>query len=127
MKEVKYNNRGYIVDTIYGKEIVRNCDSNVAKMKIYEWCYYKVFHWGYFSEGFGLIVEQGLEVLKNTFYFIVNLVSILLSPLVLVCMARIDIKRSQNSVKKFEKMFNAQLREIDQKEFNQLTKEYTGN
>lgn len=102
MKEVKYNNRGYIVDTIYGKEIVRNCDSNVAKMKIYEWCYYKVFHLGGVSEGLGLIVEQGLEVLKNTFYFIVNLVSILLSPLVLVWMAQRDIKRSQNKVGKHQ-------------------------
>ena len=39
----------------------------------------------------------------------------------------VTIDGMNDSVKKFEKMFNTQLREIDQKEFNQLTKEYTGN
>ena len=97
-RELKYNNKGYIVDTIYGKETVRNCDSNVAKMKIHEWCYYKVFHWGYFGSGFRMLVELGLEILTNLFYFIINLVLIPLSPLVLVLMARNDIKRSRYKV-----------------------------
>lgn len=100
MRELKYNDKGYIVDTIYGKDVVRQCDSNIAKMKIYEWCYYKVFHWGYFGEGFGLIAEQGCEVFKNLIYFIINLIAIILSPLVLVLMARKDIKCSQNEVRK---------------------------
>ena len=37
----------------------------------------------------------------------------------------VTIAGMNDSVKKFEKMFNAQLREIE--DFNQLTKEYTGN
>lgn len=39
----------------------------------------------------------------------------------------VTIAGMNDSVEKFEKMFNTQLREINQKEFNQLTKEYTGN
>lgn len=98
MSKLKYNDKGYIVDTIYGKDIVRKCDSNISKMNVFEWCYYKVFHWHYFSEGFGLMAEQGLEVFKNLLYFTINLVAILLSPLVLVLMAREDIKRSRHEV-----------------------------
>lgn len=100
MRELKYNDKGYIVDTIYGKEIVRMCDSNIAKMKICEWCYYKVFHWGYFGEAFGLILEQGGEVIKNLVYFIINFMAIILTPLVLVLMAHKDIKSSQQEVGK---------------------------
>ena len=99
MKEVKYNNKGYIVDTIYGKEIVRNCDSNVAMMKVYEWCYYKVFHWGFFRGASELVLEQSFEVFKNILYLIINLSCITLSPILLPLMARKDIKNSQNVMK----------------------------
>lgn len=98
MRKFKYNNKGYIVDTIYGKEIVRKCDSNIAKMKIREWCYYKMFHWGFYGEALGLIAEQGSEVIKNALYLTFNLMSILLSPLIIVLMARRDIKRSKDIV-----------------------------
>ena len=100
MRKIKYNNKGYIVDTIYGKEIVRECDSNIAKMKIHEWCYYKVFHWGYFSEWLGLIAEQCLKIIENIFYLIINLILMVLSPLVLGLMAKREIRRSQNEVSK---------------------------
>lgn len=99
-RELKYNNKGYIVDTLYGKETVRKCDSNIAKMKIYEWCYYKVFHWGYYESGLKMLAELGLELLQNLFYFIVNLILLPLSPLLLIIMAHKDIKNSRYEVEK---------------------------
>lgn len=98
MSKLKYNDKGYVIDTIYGKDIVRECDSNIAKMSVFEWCYYKAFHWDYFSNGFSLIAEQGLEVVKNLLYFVINLVAILLSPLVLILMAHKDINRAKREV-----------------------------
>lgn len=99
MSEIKRNKRGYIVDEIYGKGVVRNCSSNVSKMNVFEWCYYKVFHWGYFSEAFGLMFEQGCEVVKNLVYLIINIIATILTPFVLIIMAYNDIKRSQHEVR----------------------------
>lgn len=99
-RKLKYNNKGYIVDTIYGKETVRMCDSNIAKMKVHEWCYYKVFHWGFFSELFSLLTEQFLHILEYLLYLTINLLVMLLSPLVLVLMARKDIEQSKREVER---------------------------
>lgn len=102
MRELKYNDKGYIVDTIYDKEVVRWCDSNIAKMKIHEWCYYRVFHQGIFGEAWSLISEQGLEVFKNLFYLTVNVVAVILTPVILPISAHNSIKRAKEEVARNE-------------------------
>ncbi len=39
----------------------------------------------------------------------------------------VTVKGMSYSVEKFEKMYGCNLKELDKKEFNRLTKEYTSN
>lgn len=99
MRKLKYNEKGYIVDTIYGKDTVRRCDSNIAKMSVWEWCYYKITHWGYFSEICSILGEEIGEVVKNLIYLTINLIALILLPITLPLTARRSIKEAKESIR----------------------------
>lgn len=81
----------YILDD--GK--VRKCDSNLAKMNIFEFIHYYVFHWGYFKQIFAYIYECFKCVLEYGFGLFYNVVLLLFTPITLIVCAIIQIRNAK--------------------------------
>lgn len=82
---------------------IRNCNSNIAKMNIFEYMWMDVFRNGFFSTMFKYyILENGIEAAKYLGAFLLNLIMFILFPVALTIRAYSNIKSAKKSVEKHE-------------------------
>lgn len=79
---------------------IRNCDSNVSKMNIFQVIYCYIFHWGYFQETFAYIYESLKEVLFNSFELICNLCCLIFTPITVTIYGVTRIKNAKKRMKR---------------------------
>jgi hypothetical protein len=95
------NKKDYILDD----DKIRNCNSNIAKMNILEYIWFDLTIKGFFKTALQCILETGKEMFENTFYFIVNIVSLIFLPITLLIKAVKDINYSKKQVEKHRRMY----------------------
>lgn len=88
--------KDYLLDD--GK--IRRCDLNIAKMNIFEYSLLMITEWNYFKDMFEALQNTFVEFCKMSFYFIVNLIFLIFSPITLLVLAFIKIKKAKKTVEK---------------------------
>ena len=83
---------------------VRCCRSNIAKMNVFEYIYYELFHWEFFQDAFYCLSKSFKEFIKNGGVFFYNLVFILFSPITIIIMAFVRVKNAKEQC--FENAIN---------------------
>lgn len=78
---------------------VRLCDSNFAKMNVFEFMWYKR---SWFSEGVGFVLEQGKEGTFLIFAAIVNFLCLVFSPIVFPIFAWLQIRNAKKEMEVYE-------------------------
>lgn len=82
---------------------IRRCDSNLSKMNIVEFMYCHVFHWRYFEEILGYIIECVKESAEYISGLIINLVFLLFTPITLILCAIVQIRNAKKRCNKSSK------------------------
>ena len=82
---------------------IRQCDSNLSKMNVFEHIYFNVFYWGYFRHVSSYVLESLKEVLENLFYLLYNLTVLIFTPITLVLCAIVQIKNAKEICNKSTK------------------------
>ena len=91
----RINNKGYYVETIYGKEVVLKNAYNLARMSTWEYYYYSIFQWGVYGQAFGKVCEQVILLLESLLYLVVYLVMLILLPITLIFHSKNTVKRAK--------------------------------
>ena len=90
-------------DFIRDEGKIRQCESNIAKMNIFEFIYCYVFNWGYFKDILSYTTECFTEFFKYGGALAYNLLFLIFTPITLVLCAIVRIKKAKERCNKNKK------------------------
>lgn len=86
---------------IRDKGKIRNCDSNIAKMSIYEYIKFQLIQEKFLGYAIKVTCSDFLETLKELSVGIMNIVFLIFFPITLTVQGYLKIKRAKLTVKKY--------------------------
>lgn len=108
MGRMKVKNKDYIIDDIHGKEKIRNCYLNIAKMNPFEFIYYEFKYWGYgkkFLRIFRDFFCEFLEFLQDCIEMIINILFLITFPISFPISAYFRIRKAKKAIENEKRIY----------------------